>query len=78
MSRARATSDPDEFIRSAVEVFRAGAPSRQCLVIDDVHHIPDGSPTARLLADLLEHLPANASLTLASRSVLRCRFDGWS
>lgn len=61
-------SQPDDFVRAVVELFSAGAPSRQCLVLDDVHHVPAGSPTAELLAELVARLPANTSIVMAGRS----------
>ncbi|MEM9464546.1 MAG: BTAD domain-containing putative transcriptional regulator [Actinomycetota bacterium] len=45
----------------------ARSPSAVCLVLDDVHHIPDGSSGAATLAAAVEEFPGNASLLLASR-----------
>jgi DNA-binding SARP family transcriptional activator len=45
------------------------APQRACLVLDDVHQIPAGSPGAALLDDLVHRLPANGHLVLAGRRV---------
>jgi LuxR family maltose regulon positive regulatory protein len=62
-----AADDAEDFVDRAIEFFSAGAPSRQCLVLDDVHHIPPGSATAAVLDRLLVRLPANASLVLSGR-----------
>lgn len=57
------------------------APRPVCLVLDDVHRIPDGSGGAALLGDLVEMLPRNAHLVLSGRTqppirVARLRLDG--
>lgn len=44
------------------------APRPVTLVFDDVHEVPEGSGGAGLLADLLDELPANAHVVLASRT----------
>lgn len=62
-----APGDTETFIRQVLELLSAAAPSRQCIVLDDVHHIPEGSATAALLSELVLRLPANASLLLAGR-----------
>jgi LuxR family maltose regulon positive regulatory protein len=40
-----------------------------CLLLDDVHEVPDGSPGAELLAALARALPATAHLVLSGRVV---------
>jgi DNA-binding SARP family transcriptional activator/ATP/maltotriose-dependent transcriptional regulator MalT len=44
------------------------APTRVCLVFDDVHSVPQGSAGAAWLAALAEALPANGHLLFAGRS----------
>lgn len=43
------------------------APELVCLVLDDIHRIPDASPTWRLLDELVTVLPRNAHLVLSGR-----------
>jgi LuxR family transcriptional regulator, maltose regulon positive regulatory protein len=45
------------------------SPLQVCVIVDDAHEIPAGSSSARLLADLVRRLPANAHLVLAGRQV---------
>lgn len=44
------------------------APTEVCLVLDDVQHLPAGSPGSDLIAALLDLLPANGHLLIASRT----------
>jgi DNA-binding SARP family transcriptional activator len=44
------------------------APTEACLVLDDVHLLPAGSTGATWLADLVQALPANGHVVLASRA----------
>ncbi|MGH9135790.1 MAG: BTAD domain-containing putative transcriptional regulator [Acidimicrobiales bacterium] len=44
------------------------APAEVCLVLDDVHALAAGSPGQQLVADLIDALPANGHVVLASRS----------
>jgi ATP/maltotriose-dependent transcriptional regulator MalT/DNA-binding SARP family transcriptional activator len=44
------------------------APTEACLVLDDVHLVPPRSTGARWLKDLVDALPANGHLVLASRA----------
>lgn len=44
------------------------APAEVCLVLDDVHHLAEGSPGLDLLDELLELLPRNAHLVFAGRT----------
>ena len=44
------------------------SPAAVCLVFDDVHLLPPGSPGARWLAELVEALPANGHVLLAGRT----------
>lgn len=49
------------------EAIWARSPVHVCLVLDDVHHVPAGSPGARWLGGLVDALPANGHLLLAAR-----------
>ena len=51
----------------ADEVWRR-SPTAVCLVFDDAHLLSAGSPGARWLAALIDALPANGHVVLASRS----------
>ncbi|MFJ8959469.1 hypothetical protein ACIRG5_08750 [Lentzea sp. NPDC102401] len=56
----------------AAEILQAlhrKAPLDVCLLLDDVHEVPDGSPGAELLATLARALPATAHLVLSGRVV---------
>ena len=61
-------SDP----RTAADLVRdavwSAAPLGVCLVLDDVHRLPAGSAGHELLQLLLERLPGNGHLVLASRT----------
>jgi DNA-binding SARP family transcriptional activator len=46
-----------------VEAIVAEAPTRVCVVVDDAHRLADDGP----LVDLLDHLPRNGHLLVASR-----------
>jgi len=45
------------------------APEPVCLVLDDVHRVPPGSPTWRLIEEVLDRMPRNAHVLLSSRVV---------
>jgi LuxR family maltose regulon positive regulatory protein len=59
--------DPGELASALAAAVWARSPRRICLVLDDVHEIPDGSTAAALLAQLVEALPTNGHLVLAGR-----------
>ncbi|HEU4840567.1 MAG TPA: hypothetical protein VFT09_03965, partial [Ilumatobacteraceae bacterium] len=52
---------------ATTSALRRLAPLDVCVVLDDVHHLGVQSPGARLLAELVPLLPANAHLVLAAR-----------
>ena len=56
-------------LTDVLEAFRHHSPLDVCVIVDDVHEIPAGSSSARLLGDIVRGLPANAHLVLAGRSV---------
>jgi DNA-binding SARP family transcriptional activator len=49
------------------------APLEVCLLLDDVHEIPGGSPGAALLGEIAMALPATAHLVLSGREVPELR-----
>ncbi|MEV6239411.1 hypothetical protein [Lentzea sp. NPDC051838] len=54
---------------NAKEVIAAlRGPLDVCLVLDDLHEVPDGSPGAALLAEVARALPDTAHLVLSGRS----------
>ena len=61
--RLRATTGP----RDVVDALIRRAPLEVCLLLDDVHEIPPGSPGAALLREVARTLPATAHLVLAGR-----------
>jgi LuxR family transcriptional regulator, maltose regulon positive regulatory protein len=65
-----ALADDDERLTpSAVaELVWQRAPTELCLTFDDVHRLPAGSPGAAWLTELVDALPANGHVVLASRS----------
>lgn len=48
------------------------APTQVCLVLDDVHEIPDDSSGMALLDRLVAELPRNATVVLSSRTMPPC------
>ncbi|WP_309114262.1 BTAD domain-containing putative transcriptional regulator [Saccharothrix sp.] len=55
--------------RAVIDALVRMAPLDVCLVLDDVHEIPSGSPGAALLAELVRGLPATAHLVLCGREL---------
>jgi LuxR family maltose regulon positive regulatory protein len=53
--------------RTPLDVLIRLAPLEVCLIFDDVHEIPAGSPGAALLRELVRTLPATAHLVLSGR-----------
>lgn len=60
--------DPRERARVIADRVWRRAPQEVALVLDDVRHVPAGSSGAELLAALLEALPDNGHLVLATRT----------
>lgn len=56
-------------VRDVIDALIRLAPVEVCLLLDDVHEIPAGSPGAVLLGELLRGLPATAHLVLCGREV---------
>lgn len=52
-----------------VDALARYAPAHVCLVLDDVHRIPDDAPAIEFLDDLLAALPRNAHVVLSGRKV---------
>ncbi|MEU8635954.1 BTAD domain-containing putative transcriptional regulator [Amycolatopsis sp. NPDC048633] len=55
--------------RTPLDVLIRLAPLEVCLIFDDVHEIPAGSPGAALLRELVRTLPATAHLVLSGREL---------
>src|SRR5215469_11790356 len=53
--------------REVVDALVRLAPLEVCLLLDDVHEIPEGSPGAVLLREVTRTLPATAHLVLSGR-----------
>lgn len=53
--------------RDVVDALTRRAPLEVCLLLDDVHEIPAGSPGAALLGEVAMALPATAHLVLSGR-----------
>ena len=53
--------------REVVDALIRRAPLEVCLLLDDVHEIPAGSPGAALLREVARTLPATAHLVLSGR-----------
>jgi LuxR family maltose regulon positive regulatory protein len=56
-----------EVVTAVVEAMWLRSPQQVALVVDDVHEIPSGSEASRLLAAVVEGLPANGHVVLAGR-----------
>jgi LuxR family maltose regulon positive regulatory protein len=61
-------SDIDETARAIADAIWTRAPMPVALLLDDVHHLPPGGDAAELLARLLDALPANGHLVMATRA----------
>jgi len=59
--------DHDVLVDAIVEALLTHAPVATCIVIDDLHVIPDTSEGAALLGRLVTRLPATAHLVLCGR-----------
>jgi DNA-binding SARP family transcriptional activator len=53
--------------REVIDALIRRAPLEVCLLLDDVHEIPPGSPGAALLREVTARLPATAHLVLSGR-----------
>ncbi|RDI22175.1 hypothetical protein [Lentzea flaviverrucosa] len=53
---------------AVLAALRGAAPLDVCLLLDDVHEVPDGSPGANLLAQVARALPGTAHLVLSGRT----------
>lgn len=52
-----------------LEALRSVSPLNVCLVIDDLHELPDGCSALRVLGEVIRGLPAHAHLVLSGRRV---------
>ena len=64
---APAGAPADATVDVVVETLWRSAPAEVCLVFDDVHHLAPRSPGAVWLSGLIDALPGNAHVVLASR-----------
>ncbi len=62
--------DPRQAAVAVAESLWSAAPRQIALVLDDVHLVSPGSPAGRFLGHLVEELPRNGHLVLASRPPL--------
>ncbi|SET99303.1 BTAD domain-containing putative transcriptional regulator [Geodermatophilus poikilotrophus] len=62
--------DPREAAVAVAEALWSAAPRHIALVLDDVHLVTPGSPAGEFLGHLVEELPRNGHLVLASRPPL--------
>ncbi|WP_369255280.1 BTAD domain-containing putative transcriptional regulator [Geodermatophilus amargosae] len=62
--------DPRQAAVAVAEALWSAAPRQVALVLDDVHLVTPGSPAGRFLGHLVEELPRNGHLVLASRPPL--------
>ena len=60
----------DDPLGSVLEAMRRLAPVDVCVVLDDLHEIPDGSAGQRLVEGLLRALPPHCHLVLSSRATI--------
>ena len=67
---APAPEDPRQAAVAVAESLWGAAPRQIVLVLDDVHLVTPGSPAGRFLGHLVEELPRNGHLVLASRPPL--------
>jgi len=71
VSAGRGSRDPGRRTapgaRDVIDALIRRAPLEVCLLLDDVHEIPPGSPGADLLREVVRALPATVHLVLAGR-----------
>ena len=70
-ARAPVPEDPRAAAVAVAEVMWSTAPRHVALVLDDAHLVTPASPGGHFLAALVEELPRNGHLVLASRPPLR-------
>ena len=69
-SALRSDLPVDDPLESVLEAMRRLAPVDVCVVLDDLHEIPDESAGQRLVEGLLRALPPHGHLVLASRATI--------
>jgi DNA-binding SARP family transcriptional activator len=57
----------DDAITAIADGIWHRSPAEVCLVLDDVHEVPEGSPGAELLSRLIAALPRNGHIVLVGR-----------
>jgi ATP/maltotriose-dependent transcriptional regulator MalT len=70
VSATETPTDPREAARLVADAVWSRAPTQVALVFDNVKVLPRGSPGQLMLAALVDGLPANGHLVLASRAPL--------
>ncbi len=58
---------PDSTLNAIADSIAARSPAPVCVILDDMHEIPAGSTGASLVEQLIQELPANGRVLLASR-----------
>src|SRR3954468_18789129 len=67
---AAVPEDPRQAAVAVAEALWSAAPRHVALILDDVHLVTRGSPAAQFLGHLVEELPRNGHVVLASRPPL--------
>jgi LuxR family maltose regulon positive regulatory protein len=62
--------DPREAAVAVAQAIWSEAPRHVALILDDVHFVTPGSPSSAFLSELVEELPRNGHIVLASRPPL--------
>ncbi len=68
-------TEPRIAARLVADAVWSRAPTQVALVLDDLHTVPAGSAGHRLVTELLDVLPGNGHLVLASRPPLQLRLS---
>lgn len=66
---ASAPSDQDVPVDRVIDALAAAAPTRVCLIVDDVHVLDDAAGSIGLLEELIRALPTNSHVLIAGRRV---------
>lgn len=66
---ARRPTEASDLAGAVADALARYAPTQVCLVLDDVHRVPDDSAGMRLLDDVVAALPRNAHVLLSGRRV---------
>jgi LuxR family transcriptional regulator, maltose regulon positive regulatory protein len=69
---------PGVGVEALCEAVWTRAPEQVCVLLDDAHEIPAGSPGAALLEQLVARLPTNGHVVLASRDNIPVPAARWA